>query len=91
MAYDTIQSHKKAGFHCFSRKHTLGKNHRGGQIDHLPAFLGLTITEAELEKALLIKKLCTCRGKQCLWEGGSVVKNIELLSLINSFIKCECL
>ena len=34
VAYDNDTSHKKLGFHSFSRKHTLGKP-QGGQINPL--------------------------------------------------------
>ena len=46
MTYDNIKSHKKPRFHTLSLEDIFSKNHReeaGGQIDPLPAVLGLNI------------------------------------------------
>ena len=47
MAYDSIKSHKKAGFHPLFRKYIFGKTTGEGQIEPLPVLLGLKFTDEE--------------------------------------------
>ena len=56
MSYDYVKSHRKPGFYPLFRRYIFRKNHRGrGQIDPVPAVLGLKVARLQVHATKPLK------------------------------------